>query len=39
MCQELVSYELIKCSELPVRAINLKPVNGRRGRTRARLPN
>lgn len=35
MCQELVSYDLINCSELLGRAINLKPENGRR-RTRSR---
>lgn len=35
MCQEPVSYELIKCSEFLGRAINLKPENGNR-RTRSR---
>lgn len=35
MCQELVSYDLINCSEFLGRAINLKPENGRR-RTRLR---
>lgn len=34
MCQELVSYELIKCSEFLGRAINLKPEIGNR-RTRS----
>lgn len=35
MCQELVSYELINCSEFLGKAINLKPENRRR-RTRSR---